>query len=403
MKRIAAALYAVSAITVLAGAAVAPAMGEISQHFPGVNPVLIQMIITLPSIMVIPCTMLSDRVCRRFGKKPVLVAGLLLYFAGGCAGGLADSIWLLLLSRAVLGLGMGTITPVCHSLPADFFQGDEKVSVIGRMSAFITIGAAVCSVGAGWLAVISWRASFGIYAVSLLVLLLVLFFLPNPKRAAVHGAQPSPGTVALPGRVYLLGATMLVYMAAFYAFPLGLAMHMERTGIGDSRTAGYLFAFISVIAFIIGMHFPRFMAMLGRGLLPVLLLSMGGGYLSVAFAETPLQVWMGCSLVGVGLGGLTPIHYVRVNRAVPKESTVKAVSVVVAGTFAGQFASPFLLLLVDTVPLFDLGLYGSLGSAIVFLGLASIPMAFFGGSNGQQRKSVRRASFRATSQRRDAQ
>lgn len=375
MKRIASALYAVSAITVLAGAAVAPAMGEISLHFPDVNPILIQMIITLPSIMVIPCTMLSDRVCRRFGKKPVLIAGLLLYFAGGCAGGLANSIWLLLLSRAVLGIGMGTITPVCHSLPADYFKEDEKVSVIGRMSAFITIGAAICSVGAGWLAIISWRASFGIYAVSLFVLLLVLMFLPSPKRAKIREAKSPDGNAPLPGRVYLLGTTMFVYMAAFYAFPLGLAMHLDKTGIGDSRTAGYLFAFISVIAFAIGMYFPRFMTMLGRRLLPVLLLCMGGGYLGVAFAETQVQVWIGCSMVGIGLGGLTPLHYVLVNRAVSKESTVKAVSVVVAGTFAGQFASPFLLLLVEKLPLFDLGLYGSLGSAILVLGFLAIPLA----------------------------
>ena len=376
MNRIAATLYAVSAITVLAGAAIAPAMKEIAVNFPGVNQVLIQMMITLPSIMVIPCTVVSHRLCARFGKKNVLVVGLILYCLGGCGGGLADNIWLLLAMRAVLGVGMGSITPVCHSLPADYFQGPEKVSVIGRMSAFITIGAAVCSVGAGWLAVISWRASFGIYAVSLLVLLLVLLFLP---RAASRSEEPLPqsaGEVRLPLRVYLLGLTMLAYMAAFYAFPLGLAVHLEKSGIGDSRTAGYLFALISVIAFCIGLYFPRVMAALGHRLLPVLLLCMGGGYLIVACAGSSPQVWLGCSLVGIGLGGLTPLHYVLVNRAVPKEATVKAVSVLVAGTFAGQFASPFLLLAIENIPAFDMnfGLYGSIGIVLSALGVTAIPL-----------------------------
>ncbi|MCD8140062.1 MAG: MFS transporter [Planctomycetaceae bacterium] len=375
MKTTAATLYAISAITVLAGAAIAPALGSIAQNFPGVNPILIQMLITLPSIMVIPCTMWSNSICRKYGKKPVLVAGLLCYCIGGCGGGLADSIWTLLAMRALLGIGMGTITPVCHSLPADFFQGDRKVTVIGRMSAFITIGAAVCSVGAGWLAVLSWRASFGIYAVSLLVLLMVIVFLPSPKRADAPAALTAE-PVRLPRTVYLLGLTMLVYMAAFYAFPLGLSMHLESAGIGDSRTAGYLFALISVIAFAIGMVFPKFMAFFGRRLLAFLLLCMGGGYLIVAFAGTAVMVWFGCCLVGIGLGGLTPLHYVLVNRAVGKEATVKAVSVLVAGTFAGQFASPFLLLLIKTIPAahLNLGLYGSIGSVMTAIGLGLIPV-----------------------------
>ncbi len=374
MKTTAATLYAISAITVLAGAAIAPALGAIAQNFPGVDPILIQMLITLPSIMVIPCTMLSNRICHRFGKKPVLVVGLLCYFVGGCGGALADSIWTLLAMRALLGIGMGTITPVCHSLPADFFQDERKVTVIGRMSAFITIGAAVCSVGAGWLAVLSWRASFGIYAVSLLVLLMVIVFLPSPKRPDAPVLASAP--VRLPRKVYWLGLTMLVYMAAFYAFPLGLSMHLETAGIGDSRTAGYLFALISVIAFAIGMVFPGFMAFFGRRLLAVLLLCMGGGYLIVAFAGSAALVWFGCCLVGVGLGGLTPLHYVLVNRAVDKESTVKAVSVLVAGTFAGQFASPFLLLLIKNIPAahLNLGLYGSIGSVMTALGLGLIPV-----------------------------
>lgn len=378
MNPIAATLYAISSITVLAGAAIAPAMGQIASNFPDVNPLFIQMIITLPSIMVIPCTMFSHRLCEAFGKKRVLVAGLVMYFAGGCGAGLAGNIWLLLALRCVLGVGMGIITPICHSLPADFFTGERKVSVIGRMSAFVTIGAAACSVGAGWLAIISWRASFGIYAVSLLVLAMVLFFLPAVARRGTDAAPASPApAIQLPGRVYFLGFTMFLYMAAFYTFPLGMAIHLEKTGLGDSRTAGYLLALLSVIAFGIGLFFPRIMALLDNKLPLTLLLCMGVGYLGVAFAESTAQVWLGCVLVGVGLGGLTPLHFVRINQAVPKQHMVKAVSVLIAGTFAGQFASPFLLMAIENFPTFhnSLGVFGSIGAGLATLALLIAPAA----------------------------
>lgn len=393
MKRIAFALYAISAITVLAGAAIAPAMGDIVRYFPDVHPIYLQMIITLPSLMVIPCTVFSHRLCRRFGKRRVLVAGLLLYFVGGCGAGLADSIWTLLALRAVLGIGMGTITPVCHSLPADYFHGHDKVSVVGRMSAFLVVGAAVCSIGAGWLAIISWRASFGIYAVSLVVLLLVMLFLPAHATEKVD-EDAAPPMVRLPGKVYFLGGTMVLYMAAFYAFPLGLALHLEGREIGDSRTAGYLFALISMVGFVVGLWFPRVMRAFGMWLTGALLLCMGCGYMLVAFAESSLPVWSGCSLVGIGLGGLTPLHYVTVNHSVPREATVKAMAVLVSGTFLGQFLSPFLVSLAGMVPS-SLGVYGVIGTGVLLVGVAAVGIALFsraddkdGGRSDSQRLSA---------------
>lgn len=379
MRLVAPTLYAISSITVLAGAAIAPAIGEIERQFPEVNPLFIKMIITLPSIMVIPCTALSHRICEMFGKKRVLLAGLAMYFVGGCGAGLADSIWLVLALRAVLGIGMGIITPVCHSLPADFYTGNEKVSVIGRMSAFVTIGAAVCSVGAGWLAVISWRASFAIYAISLIVLLMVVFCLPATARAVRKAGEAAPRRPAeLPLRVYVLGFTMFLYMAAFYTFPLGMAIHLDKIGLGDSRTAGYLLALISVIAFSLGLCFTRVMSALGAMLLPTLLVCMGAGYVGVAFAQSSFQVWLACVLVGIGLGGLTPLHFVRVNQAVAKENTVRAVAVLVAGTFAGQFASPFLLLAIENLPSFHnwLGAFGTIGVGMSVLAVCLAPYVF---------------------------
>ncbi len=371
MSLIAPTLYAVSSITVLAGAAIAPAMGEIAANFPGVNPIFIQMIITLPSIMVIPCTYFAHSWCKRFGKKNVLLTGLVLYCVGGCGAAWADSIWTILALRAVLGLGMGTITPVCHSLPADHFSGAEKVSVIGRMSAFVTMGAAVCSVGAGWLAVISWRASFGIYAVSLGVLLMAVLFLP--RMAKYHEEKAAETTSKpLPKRVYLLGFTMMLYMAAFYTIPLGLAIHLEGRGIGDSRTAGILLALISVVAFGVGLRFPALLRRFAAKLPALLVLALAAGYLCIAFAWYPVQAWIGCLLVGLGLGGLTPWHFVRANHAVERQLVVKSVAVVIAGTFSGQFLSPFLAWLAGRFPLVgeEWGVFGVVGIAMACIGVA---------------------------------
>ena len=340
MRRIAATLYVLSSITVLAGAAVAPALAEISGYFPQADPVWIKMIITLPALAVIPCTMVSSALCARFGKKRVLLGGLVLYFLGGCGGGLVDNLWLLLGLRAVLGMGMGIITPVCHALPADFFSGQERVTVVSRMSAFVTIGACVCSIGAGWLALVSWRASFAVYAVSLAVIVLVGVFLPGRKTQETVAASPAPGP--LPLKVWGLACGMLAVMAVFYVFPTGIAAHLETAGIGDAGTAGLILALVSLVAFLTSLNFGNVTSLAGKASLPLFLASMGMGYILVWQAGSLALVLIGSCLTGMGLGGLTPLHFVAANHAVGKERIVRAMSLVIAGNFSGQFLSPFL-------------------------------------------------------------
>lgn len=360
-------LYALASITVLAGAAVAPALDEIAGNFPQVDPIFIKMLITIPAIMVIPFSMISHKLSEHFGKKRVLLIGLFLYFVGGCGGGLVSNIWLLLGSRAVLGMGMGIITPVSHALPSEFYTGKERVRVVGRMSAFITIGAAICSIAAGWLALLSWRASFAVYAGSLPVALMVFLFLPlmkEEKKTGVH-AEKKPSASTLPLKVWGLSFSMLLYMAVFYTFPLGIALYLKESGLGDATLAGYLLALLSVVAFCIGLVFETCMNLFGRMLLPVVLFCMGLGYVLTSQATGTFMILAGGCLAGVGLGVLTPYILLAVNRAVPRERTGKAMSLAIAGNFTGQFLSPFLSRLIEALPF-----VGSSGKAYGFIGLA---------------------------------
>jgi DHA1 family bicyclomycin/chloramphenicol resistance-like MFS transporter len=138
---------------------------------------------------------LSDR----FGRKPVLVAGILGYLAATVACALAPSIDALLAARLVQGLAAASGPILGRAIIRDRFEGAEMARVMSLvLAAFITAPLVAPSIGALILEFASWRAIFWFLAVyGAALLLLVLLHLDESLR------QPDPGALA-PAR--LVGA-----------------------------------------------------------------------------------------------------------------------------------------------------------------------------------------------------
>ena len=106
-KSLTVSILSLSLLTVMAGAAVAPALGVIQAHFSSSNQLFIQMIISVPALFIVITNFIFPRLCRVFGAKTLVMIGLLLYTVGGCAAGLFDNIFVVLIMRAFVGIGVG--------------------------------------------------------------------------------------------------------------------------------------------------------------------------------------------------------------------------------------------------------------------------------------------------------
>ncbi|MDD2703281.1 MAG: MFS transporter, partial [Candidatus Omnitrophica bacterium] len=218
------AILSISLLTVMASAAVSPALAKIRQAFPASDITLIKLVLTLPSLLIIPFSLLSGVLAARMKKKNVLLIGLVIYFLGGVGGGFAQNITQLLIIRGIFGIGVGLIIPLSTSLIADFYAGVERTKVMGLSGSVSHMGGVVFLLLSGWLACMSWRYAFGVYALSLLTAIMLLMWLPEPVSKKTGGMVKSK----LPGGSYwcaVLGALMMV---AFYAAPTNLAMFIEN-------------------------------------------------------------------------------------------------------------------------------------------------------------------------------
>ena len=139
-KILVATILSMSLLTVMAGAAVTPALNAISAHFADANPLLIQFVVSMPALFIILTNLCFPMLCRVMRTRTIALCGLLLYVVAGSGAFFADNIALLLVLRALLGVSVGMIMTLSTSLLAYYFPPEEQARLMGLAAAMNQMG-----------------------------------------------------------------------------------------------------------------------------------------------------------------------------------------------------------------------------------------------------------------------
>jgi MFS family permease len=227
------ALLLASSLTVMAGATIAPSLPQIEATFAGTPNVelLTRLVLTVTAIFTVIGSPIAGFIADRFGRKPLLLFGLVLYALAGTSGLYVDSLVGLLVGRAALGISVACNLTAATTLFADLYKGPARAKMLGRQSAFMGLGGITFLLIGGYLADIGWRVPFAIYFASLAVLMLVVFFVEETSRPK----QREAGDAAVPwplATVLMIMAFVLVAQMAFYLWPVQLPFFLaERFGL----------------------------------------------------------------------------------------------------------------------------------------------------------------------------
>ncbi|WP_353277421.1 multidrug effflux MFS transporter [Wolbachia endosymbiont (group A) of Agelastica alni] len=118
-----------------------------------------------------------------YGRRRIMIIGntLLLIGAVGCV--FAPSIFWLLISRFVQGIGVST-SVVVFAIVADSYKGDEAVKFIGIMNSVLTVVMAIAPVLGSFInEIVGWRGNYATVAILCLISwVLLLLALPETKK-----------------------------------------------------------------------------------------------------------------------------------------------------------------------------------------------------------------------------
>ena len=345
-------IWSISALTSLPGLAVSPILGELSTIFPHATELDIQMLTSLPSLLIIPFVLLAGKLAEKRDFIRLLRAGLWLFAASGVLYLFSSKMWQLMAVSALLGIGAGLIIPLSTGLISRYFTGEYRVKQFGYSSAITNMTLVVATAVTGYLAEVHWRLPFVVYLLPLISLVLSAYLKKNTVSVTVKQASaviPSMQSAPVISGKYGIHIRHLIQLMLFYGvvtyvvlavtFNLPFLMEAHHFSSGNSGLMISLF-FLAIMA--PGFMLDNIVKLLGNKTKLYSLLAVAVGLLLIWISPTEWLIVPGCILVGLGYGIIQPLIYDKtVDTAIPQKTTL-ALAFVMVMNYLAILLSPFI-------------------------------------------------------------
>ena len=346
-NKIKAVLLFASSMTVMAGAIIAPALTEIAKHFPDSSDVVIKLIITMPALIIAVFGTIMGTLSDKWGRKNLLVYSLIVYGIGGFSGFFINDINLLLLSRAILGIGVAGIMSIATTLIGDYFEGQERNAFVGSQAAFMSLGGVVFLTAGGFLADLNWRFPFALYLAAFVILPFAIAILYEPIKAEniENSSEIKPRNGHTNNKIIALVYTMgFIGMVFFYMIPTQIPFLLEKRLDASNTLNGLAISLTTLTGAVTSIKYGAIKKRLSfPKIFVVAFFLMALGYFFIAFNTTYAGILLGLAIAGLGIGLLMPNCNLWLMEVVSTKNRGKIIGGISSTMFLGQFVSPLLI------------------------------------------------------------
>ncbi len=336
------AIWSVSAVTSLPGLAVSPILGDMNNIFPKASDLEIQMLTSLPSLLIIPFVLLAGHLSTGRSKLAILYEGLAIFTLCGVACLLAKSMTALIIASSILGIGAGMIIPLSTGLVVDYFTGNVRVQQLGYSSAINNLTLVAATALTGYVADINWHLSFLVYllpGVSLILSLALRRETPTPEPK--HSDQYKQTTI---NRRHLWVLTAFYFVATYITLVITFdtAFLFEKYHISQ-HLAGISISLFFLAIMLPGLFLNRIIAVTRSYTNALSAMVMTVGLLLLSISKSPILLISGVILTGLGYGVIQPLIYDKAAIIAPPKLATKALSVVMAANYTAIILCPFII------------------------------------------------------------
>jgi len=265
---------------------------------------------------------LVGRLADLYGRRRLMMAGAVLAAIGGALSGQADSLWQLLIMRALTGVGEAAVFVGAATLIADLSPRDRRAEGASYFSVAVFGGIGVGPILGEWVLNDSRFERAFLVAGSFALLSGVIAWFAPARVESLEGdmdsgesERPSRGwrRIVHPAAV-LPGVVLACGIAAFTSFAAFVPEYARSIGLASSGGLFGLYALISVLVRIFGARLPE---QLGpRRAVTIALGNLMIGLLILAAIPAIPALWVAAVFVGLGMAFNYPsLLALTVNRA----------------------------------------------------------------------------------------
>lgn len=330
-------LLALSTLTIMVGAAIAPALPLIAENTGLAGHA--GWLVTLPSLGVVVFGPLAGRSIQRLGAKRAILIALTGYSVLGVAGALISNTMLLLLDRFLLGGVTVLVMAGGTALIAQLYSGDQRIRMVAYQGMAIELGGVVFLSLGGVLATLGWQAPFSLYLIAGFLAVCVLVTLNETRQDMEEQLALPRGELTGLGEIYGAATfSMIIFFAAFITLPGTLS----SVGFTAPQT-GYYLAGVSLMAVIFAGLMPRFHRRFGAH--QTLLIAFSAyaiAHICFVMSFKPASLTLAAFMLGVGFGLSIPLANVEVIERSSIAERARNLGYLSSAIFLGQFLSTFL-------------------------------------------------------------
>ena len=255
--RLLALLIAMAGVSSLSLNILVPALPGLAAKL-AADPASVQLAVSLYLLGLAAAQLVFGPLADRFGRRPVVLAGLALATVASTTAMFAATITSLVVARIVQSLGASTGQTIGRAIIRDLYDREHAASMIGLVTSVVVLMPMVAPLIGGVLdTLFGWEAIFAFTAiVSFAIFAWAVLDLPETRNASLSPASPrhfrvDVGALAASPRFFGYALCAGLGSAPFFSF-LGGAPHVVVTMLERTSAEYGVWFFIPAIGFMAG-------------------------------------------------------------------------------------------------------------------------------------------------------
>ena len=336
------ALSSIFALRMLGLFMIIPVFSVAGQSYQGATPALIGLAVGVygltQAILQIPFSLLADR----FSRKPLVVLGLLLFALGGAVAAMSESIYGVIIGRAIAG--GGAVSAVVMALLADITREEQRSKAMAVMGMSIGVSFMVAFSLGPWLtSLVGISELFWVTTIMGIAAISMLLLVPKVTR---HHRNYQQGYVTQLKQVLKMGDLIRLHISVFALHLLLTAMFIympsQLIEFADIPLSRHGLVYLPLLVISLFFAFPSIiLAEKYRKMRGIFLTAIGGivlGLLVLIFGfESKYILLLGLALFFIAFNVMEALLPSWLSKSAPIQSKATAMGVNASSQFLGAF------------------------------------------------------------------
>lgn len=327
-------------LTVMAGSILAPVLNLIREGL-GVGTASAGLIITTHALFVALFSPLIGSIIDKIGAKKPFILGLVLYGIAGGSGLFITSYWVLIISRALLGVGVAAVLNSITVMILNLYTGEERNKIMGWRGSANTFGGIIWPLIGGILGGFSWHLPFAVYFVGIPLGFCALITVPDIYKEPKENSSPVLKVFRETPILFVIYSLFFLAMVLVYSIVVFLPPLLGEMSISNPV---YISLFIIIMSFSAGVTsfmYGRIKSILSYRMIVLLVLALWTvAFTIISQSFSGLIIAAAVALFGIGGGMISPAVMVWAGETVAVPFRGRIVSYLAAFGYIGQFMSP---------------------------------------------------------------